>query len=212
MFADRGRCWGYADAAVLGRRCKTWISTAAGAKTLRSWGTQKPSKTHWPSIWSFRGPWPSLQGVGECGRPQGRQVMQLTDLPPDIALCTCAKSGGRTSHSKFQVEVLRTLTKGAKISSDFQAQSCHCHVTISSCWCPQHVTLAGSCYCCGSVGRPKEWVILGGTRWNMNQGVVGVSPQPWRSCCMNNPSFPMLGASWCYVWKQLGWGSLNGQR
>ena len=39
--ADRGRCWGYADAAVLGRRCKTWISTAAGAKTLRSWGTQK---------------------------------------------------------------------------------------------------------------------------------------------------------------------------
>lgn len=54
----------------------------------------------------------------------------MKDVPPDIALCTCAKSGGRTSHSKFQVEVLRTLTKGAKISSDFQAQSCHCHVTI----------------------------------------------------------------------------------
>lgn len=65
--------------------------------------------------------------------------MRLTDLQMrKIERCTtrhcpvrmCQKWGGVHPIARFQVEVLRTLTKGAKISSDFQAQSCHCHVTI----------------------------------------------------------------------------------
>ena len=117
----------------------------------------------------------SLQGVGECGRPQGRQVMRPTDLQiRKIERCTtrhcpvhmCQKWGGVHPIARFQVEVLRTLTKGAKISSDFQAQSCHCHVTIivlvSTTCHPARVVLL--LWKCGETqGVSDFWVERGGT-------------------------------------------------
>lgn len=137
---------------------------------------------------------------------------RLKDVAPDIALCTMCQKWGRVNPiARFQVEVLRTLTKGAKISSDFQAQSCHCHVTIivlvsTTCYPGRVVLLLWKC------GETQGVSDFGWNEVEHESGSGGCFPKPWRSCCMNNPSFPMLGASWCYVWKQLGWGSLNGQR
>ena len=155
-------------------------------------------------------------------RPAARQTSDAADRSSNeedwkmyhqtLPCAHVPKVGGVHPIAKFQVEVLRTLTKGAKISSDFQAQSCHCHVTIIMLVSTTCHPGRGRATVVEVWGDPRSewfWVERGGTwirEWwvfpeTLAQHVV------WTWTILH-----LISNAWCCVWKQLGWGSLSGQR